>query len=374
MYFILIVLFLSCRDQTLNEINVSSIAVPYDKTTKASDFISKIEHFILPQEIAIGRIDKAVFYDSLYFFGDYDFCQCISVIDSSFNFVSNIKFFGEGPGEYKNIMDFTLNEDLKTIDILSINKVLRYSFQGQFIEEFKLPSLIYKFQHLSGNEYLVYKPEAMKAYNNRQESSILYVLNIESSETKNVLNPLNELEFPHLRERNNLTKQNGFILFSTSFLDTIYYYDYIGDLKHKRYFKSEKPLLPIEMLSTDESNMNILNNIDIQSKYRYHRANLFESKEFIITSFIDYELGSLIFDKGENTSLLFSELENDIDYGLKRIKPILIQGKTIIAINEPTAFVSIYENSDTPFESPFFEFTKSLTINSPLVLSKYHLK
>lgn len=373
---LILILFLSsCADFTASDLRLISIPVPNRKTSIASDFISKIENFTLPSEMAIGKVDKAVSYSSLYFFGDFDICQCVSIVDSNLNLVANIKHHGEGPGEYLNINDFTINKEKKTVDLLSINKILQYDFLGNFIRETRLPHVIYKFQHAKEDSYLIYTPKGLN--NNAQDTRSapsLYMWDLISNQINTVENPLNEIQVPHFREKNNLTFQAGHLLFSTTFLDTLYSYNNQGNLIEKYHFSSEKSLLPIKKLRIGESNSDILNDESIKEKYIYHRANLLEDDSYIVTAFIDRKLNYLLYHKKQNRSIIFSELNNDIDHGLSSIIPVLLQDRVLISINEPTAFISLFENDKIPKESTLYDFTKKLTINSPLILTKYYLK
>ncbi len=370
----LFILFVSCgKVQQSNSQNalIIPIPIPSEKTIKLSDFVSHIEYLKLPEDAKLARVDKAQEYNSLYFFGDFELEKCISLIDSEMKLVANIDKWGEGPGEYLSIADFTINKDQKTIDVLSNRKLIRYDFQGNFLNEVKLPSFFYKIQHIQGNDYLAYIPKASHSdLPGPDRISILWVWNIGTNQTARVASPLETIKIPFFTERNNLNFQNGKLLFSTNFMDTIYTHDKDGELLEKRFFSSDKPYLPLDIV---ESSATLT--MEQSEKYYYHQANLLEDEQFFVTRLIENGyFTNLIFSKNRNTSVIFSQVENDVDFGFDWIMPVLLTDGILMSISESSFLVSHFKKGEIPKESPFYKFSKDLTDNSPMVLTKYYLK
>ncbi|MDI1323565.1 MAG: 6-bladed beta-propeller [Algoriphagus sp.] len=371
---ILLILFVSCgqgQQSTSQNALLTPIPVPSKKTKKLSDFVSRIEYLKLPEDAKVARVDKAQEYNSLYFFGDFELEKGISLIDSDMKLVANINKWGEGPGEYLSIVDFTINKDQKTVDVLSNHKLIRYDFQGNFLNEVKLPFFFYKIQHIQGNDYLAYIPKVSHADLQGPDSiSILWVWDIGTNQTARVASPLETIKIPFFTERNNLNLQNGKLLFSTNFMDTIYTYDKDGELLEKRFFNSDRPYLPLDII---ESSANLT--LEQSEKYYYHQANLLEDEQFFVTRLIENGyFTNLIFSKKRNTSVIFSQVENDVDFGFDWIMPVLLTDGILMSISESSFLVSHLEKGGIPKESLFNKFAKDLTDNSPMVLTKYYLK
>ncbi|WP_262511703.1 6-bladed beta-propeller [Echinicola strongylocentroti] len=229
-------------------------------------------------------------------------------------------------------------------------------------------------QHIENSKYIAFTPNGMKSGLNRQNSSSCFTIwDIKNGETVNVNSPIEKLKIGHARERNNLTYQNGDLLFSINFLDTIYTLNTCGDVKSKRFFKSEIPSLPLEYVESTNSMLHYLNNSEIRTKYFYHQANLLEDESYFMTRVVkNGKFTNLLYSKNSGKSVLFSQFENDIDFGLKWINPLILDEETLITVTEPMELISQFEEG-SPVDSEFYKVTKNLTIDSPLILIKYHL-
>jgi len=82
----------------------------------------------------IGRIRKYSVTDNFILI--YDFKQSqVMLFDRQGKFLRNISRSGKGPGEFVFPKDARISHDEKYVLILTTNKVLRYSFDGEFISE-----------------------------------------------------------------------------------------------------------------------------------------------------------------------------------------------------------------------------------------------
>ncbi|MEB2781677.1 6-bladed beta-propeller [Algoriphagus sp. C2-6-M1] len=366
--------FLFSCESEIKVTNESSIPIPVPNNTEEllSSFISKIEYFSFPKEASVVKIDKAQIFDDKYFFADYEISQTISILNTDMSFVANIQKYGEGPGEYLAIHDFTINRDNKTIDILSFRKLIRYDYQGNFIDEFKLPGVITKIQHINKNTYMAYRPSAInKDLVGPDNISILWTWNVITNEIIRIPSPVEDVKIPFFTERNNLNFQDGKILFSTNFLDTIYTYSENGEIIRKHFFDGDKEYLPFDVLTNTKGVLSP----EQRKKFYYHHANLLEDKNHIVTRIINDGLFSnIIYYKEKKESIIFSELTNDIDDGYKWIMPVILKDGFIISTIEAPYLVEHFENGNFKEDSHFYDFAKDLTINSPVVLTKYYLK
>lgn len=354
------------------EIKLRKIPVTIEKKIKLSDFVSRVDYSILPEKIGIARVDKAQIFDNHYFLADFDLTKSISVLDNDLQFLFEIKRNGEGPGEYSAILDFTVNKDNKTLDILSLDKLISYDFQGNFIKEHKLPGILSKIQHISKNNYLIYKAKSLHSdFIGPDDISILWNWNTETNEAIRIPSTAENIKLPFFTERNNLNFQDGKILFSANFLDTIYVYNTEIKLLEKRFFDSEKVYLPEEIRIKTKGRLNS----DQLQKYFHQLPNLLENETHAITLLMyEGKFLNLIFNKKTNRSISFSKIENDIDQGYEFIIPVLLDNNIMISIIESQYLIEHFEKTGNSNVGPFYELVKNLTINSPLVMTKYHLK
>ncbi|QDH78154.1 6-bladed beta-propeller [Echinicola soli] len=373
----LLILNFGCKgDNNVENVNLlqSPIPVPSSGTARLSDFVSKIEYFLLPESISALRVSKALVYDSLYFLGDYDMTMSVSVIDSSMNHVANIRNYGEGPGEFRDISDFTINTDKSTVDILSLNKLIQYDFKGNFVNEFRTPFFFYKIQHLSADKYLVYTPTGSHpSLKGGDIQSVLWIWGAEDGQIAPVSSPMQDFRFPFVREYNNLRLFGQKVLFSTHFSDTIYSYNFSGEIIERRYFKSDKQYLPLDLVKDQKSLSNIPDKI--RMSYYYHFPNLLENDNYLVTRLVDKGiLTELIYSKKTGKSMVFSKIENDVDFGLEWMRPVLLRDRVLFLVMEPSWVIDRFEEGGIPENSAFYRFAKDVTEDTPLILAKYYLK
>lgn len=357
---------------TQRDLILTRISIPLDKSKKLSEIASKIEYLKLPDGTKAMQVDKALEHNSLYFFGDYEICICVSVVDSAMNLVSNIRNFGEGPGEFISFQDFTINQDENTVDILTLKKMVRFDVHGNFIEEISLPGFFYKLQHIREKQYLIYKPTgAHSDFPGPDNHSMLWIWDIGTDQVSSVPNSFESVELPFFTERNNLNFHNGNLLFSANFMDTVYRYDEVGRLIEKRFFSSDREYLPRKIANRWRGRLPD----DLSQLYYYHQANLLEDENYFVTRIIDKGLFTeLVYSKDKEETVIFSRLENDLDFGFGWLSPVLLKDGILISVTEPSWLISHWEKNQVPEQSPFHSFAKDLTGNSPLVLTKYHLK
>lgn len=348
------------------------IPIPQEDTGNIGDVINKIEYKLFPEGARVAQIDKAFSVDDLYIFGDFDITLTVTVLDTSMNLVSNIQNYGEGPGEYLNINDFTINKTLKTIDILSHRKLIRYNFKGEFIEEFKKPSSFYRIQHLEEDKYLAYIPSSTHPSLKENDSSkILWVWDVKTNHVTQVYSPLENINTPFFRERNNIRLQNDIVLFSANFFDTVYRYNKKGEIVNKWIFNSKKSGMPVDLVFKH----NGIIPEELKNQYYIHLPNLLEDDSFFLTNLLDDgKFKSLIYSKRTKNSYTLSMPNDNLNNGFIWIKPLFLKKHSIYTVAEPSYFVSHLEKGITPNSSPFYDFSRNLTINSPLILTIYHLK
>lgn len=76
--------------------------------------------------------------------------------DQSGKFLHKISAKGNGPGEYTSIQDFLVNPAEKSIEVLSMQmqKVLKYSYNGNYLSKTAIPGHPFSFAKLKNGDYI----------------------------------------------------------------------------------------------------------------------------------------------------------------------------------------------------------------------------
>ena len=136
--FLLILLF-SCtsRDKSNNEGITYTIKLADNQKTdlKYSDIIDVQKWIALDtlNECIIGDVAKIEDFNKEYYVLDKTIQKCVLVFDEHGKYLRRIGKCGQGPGEYVQIYDFTINKKTGCIVILTgLSKVYLYSLEGEF--------------------------------------------------------------------------------------------------------------------------------------------------------------------------------------------------------------------------------------------------
>lgn len=130
-----------------------------DVSLHISEFSDKA--FLLPLETSekslFGGVDKLVFYDNKIYVLDQKYAAKIMVFDASTGkFISKIGTIGNGPGEYKSISDFSIDEEKKKVYVLTNrHKVMTYTLLGDFVHEKNLGFYADKMEYTKEHFYFI---------------------------------------------------------------------------------------------------------------------------------------------------------------------------------------------------------------------------
>lgn len=133
-----IVLFISCSSEKENDIPIIDIAKVIEKEISLSDIVEDIDYVSLSNDVLFGDIVSIELTDSLIFLtAERD---GLMVFYSNGKLKSHIGKKGKGPGEYKYATNFTLDINNSTVYILNSTSrnILKYSFNGDFLEGISL--------------------------------------------------------------------------------------------------------------------------------------------------------------------------------------------------------------------------------------------
>ncbi len=170
----------------LNQLtDVDTITIHY------SSIVEKIEIIALEnQEGALmGNINKMQISDDTIFILDTMIAKKILVFNMDGKYIQQIGKFGRGPGEYLQIMDFTVNEKDKQIVVLDVgNKIHTYSIHtGEYLRtlNFENDNIgVYAIQYANDKLYA-----AIRNFNKDNQSCMLLEMDYHTGEqTKQLIN------------------------------------------------------------------------------------------------------------------------------------------------------------------------------------------
>lgn len=142
---LIVILFFMFSCNKSKKQNSQSMIIPIlaeiVETSKDSQLFTGLEYITLEStdQSLFGKIDKLIVYNDRFYILDKTDMKKIFVFANDGKFIRKIGRFGEGPGEYSNIEDFTIDESTGNIIVLSYpSRVMVYDEIGNFIRDKKL--------------------------------------------------------------------------------------------------------------------------------------------------------------------------------------------------------------------------------------------
>lgn len=216
-----------------NESSLDRVVIPIEKPIlKISAVVEEIDYTTLHDipSYFLGNIDKIILAEDLIIAGDISIKPGIIIYDLNGNVKGSINHFGEGPGEFTHINDFSYDPIKKLIILSMVGKIIYYDLEGNFVKESRTETLYYKFISIDDNQILFYLPQvsAQEFIGSGYENGILFLENPEVKNSKRILHHTfnKETKTPYMMERDVFqTGISGEIAFSHYFNDTIYILD-----------------------------------------------------------------------------------------------------------------------------------------------------
>lgn len=129
----LLMFFLSCNQNNDSYCPVISPDSFVEKEIFLSQFTNTISYIPLDSCVKFSHILDIEISDDYYFIGAYP--AGILVYNHEGKFIRKIGRIGNGPGEYKYALSFTVNPVQKTIYLLDLQNILVYNYNGEFIRQ-----------------------------------------------------------------------------------------------------------------------------------------------------------------------------------------------------------------------------------------------
>ena len=283
----------------------------------------------------IGKYSKIKFdNDTIFVLESSNSQQCIFAFDLNGKFLFKINAKGKGPGEYQKINDFYIDTRSKHIGVLFNSKILKYSFNGQYIGE-----LNFKDQYVSKIEFSNEDLYLYKSPNCKTKSC--YAFSKVNSSTGSVFYE----DYPMSKEISQFPYNKGDYLANDSenvFINFLY--------NDTIYFAAKNHIQPLYLLDFGKSKLpqNIFNKA-ISKADKFSIMDLYLNKEtytgFGLNRFnISKDYLFLLFNKGMetfNTIYSIKSKKSKIFNGFYFQKNVLL-GSGFYRINEKT-FCSVLD-------------------------------
>jgi hypothetical protein len=178
------VLFASCspkneKDSTYHEISIFSNSLASLNSTQLVNEVSIIPLETNSENI-IGGITKLIRTDDKYFILDAKSAKKIFVFSKEGDFLYSIGDLGKGPGEYLNIMDFSIDLIFNYILILDDErKILKTDLDGNFILEKAVPKECRSLTNIEAHNGEIFAYSGIQPVNEKKYQIIQFDKNLD---------------------------------------------------------------------------------------------------------------------------------------------------------------------------------------------------
>ncbi|MGY6742064.1 MAG: 6-bladed beta-propeller [Cecembia sp.] len=152
--FIVFISLLGCKNNQRSTLKI--ICIPDNTNTHVylSEFSEEINEIQLEtsQNILLGFINDVIIYDDKLFIREL---KKVSIFDLNGNFIKILGKLGDGPGEYRTVNSFTIDQETGDIYLSTYNKLIVYDSTFQLKEERKLGYPIGYLKILNGELWIV---------------------------------------------------------------------------------------------------------------------------------------------------------------------------------------------------------------------------
>jgi len=221
-------LFPGCRRNAEDSNSAEFVTIEVELGTSndvhLSEFATSIEYIRLETtpECLVGSIGKLiVFRDRIIIWNGKGKTATFFCFDMAGRFIYKIRNIGKGPGEYIGVQDMFFDEAKELIVVYDASqaKLLKYSLSGEFVEETKKILLPMAVESSDSETYWFYTMGFVNPPGSESQYNLMHV----DQDGNTILSS----HFPYIENldrlfRQSFYKDNGYLLFSYSYCDTIY--------------------------------------------------------------------------------------------------------------------------------------------------------
>nr|MBI1231251.1 6-bladed beta-propeller [Cytophagales bacterium] len=131
-----------CKQETNSDtgLEIISVDLSESRSGKLSEFFEPhIEYIWLEDKEDDAQLSfevgKILFHEDRIYTLDLYGCNCIHIFDKSSRYLSKLKAYGEGPGEYLEFNDLTFHDGELVLLGVYPRKIMRFSPEGSFLRE-----------------------------------------------------------------------------------------------------------------------------------------------------------------------------------------------------------------------------------------------
>lgn len=340
-------------------------------------FVKSARYVFLESTVPIASVDRLIIYNDTIIILDKKM-QSVYLFSINGNYISEINKKGRGPGEYVNIDDFTVDNDIKEIVVLdrNSNKLLYYDFEGEFQKDIDLGwKLFNKVAYIDFNFFL--QNSSSNFYNKEQCEfyTPLQKYDINSQGFIGYFPDGNTMS--HIGVDNNAFFSNG---------DNLYYMD---NWSYKIYRIDTTEISNIftlnfqgnEKFHTNNKNISNINDL-IDSNYIFDIKHICVSEKFLSLCYIkNRKLYQIVYDRNQGKTIFHSD--SPIIVSAELLKKMIIHysypqfchNDDFISIIQPSTIKNMYANiivQDAPAEiSTVLDKINNVDINDNPILVFY---
>lgn len=321
--FLLFSVFYSCSNLYSNQkpydLEIVKIDLSEAREGKLSEFFEpEIEYIWLKDDSEEAQLSaglqKIFFHDNKIITLDIFGCKCIKVFDQTGQFLSKIRAYGEGPGNYLDFDDVIIvNKELLLLGVYP-PKLMRFSLEGEFLREEKLNKSV-------GSGVYSEIEKRYYFFSDTRDPGEYYVNSVDAAFQDTLRFFLHQEgnydgNYPI---RNNFLKNGSEVFFGKAFSDTIWSFEE-KKMVSELVFDFGKYAQSIEELKKNSLELDPLQELEFINKkaklyFVPHQWFLTESQLY---SGFKYEndFFNVFYDrKNQKTSVLKGRILNDLDNG-----------------------------------------------------------
>ena len=365
-------LILGCNQR--KDLDPERVKIPFSEPIKnLSEIASKVTYISLKDEANsfLGNLDKLILTDKYIIAGDISTKERINIYDTEGNFLSTIRNYGEGPGEFTHISDFSFDPERELVSVSLVGKVIFFDLRGNFIEEFRT-DVLFKMHLIRPNgSILFYLPQqiAPEFTDTDLKGGIVFLGDLNNKSFEKILSNTfsNNLKTPYMKERSVFQVGiRGETAFSHHFNDTVYIFDKNLKLEKKILIDLGAYRMELDHFEKFDNWVDALNNYG--NKALNQNNLVFDGEHLGGRLSWNGKVYHFLSNLKTKNCWLASKFTNDLDHGLEYFQIRGIKDQIIYSVHRVEELDAFLQNGDL-----MRSFPEDLE-NHSYFIAKYHLK
>lgn len=370
----------SCNSENKEVLNKETIELSLkEKVTPPISNIDEIFEFssLIPIKVPKGTflvdISKIEIYENKYVILDTKYSN-VFLFDSDGVYLTNFGKIGSGPGEYKDVADFTIYKD--KIYLLSRGDMSLFEYDlatGKFLRKIFLNLFGHRILPGGNNEFLIYTN-----HNSSIEDYNIFRINLNGEILESYFEYDKNLQTMIIDFSGEFSKSGNSIYFSKPFDEYIYSYDIDENLFYPKY----KTDLLSDFILNNKGDFKTLVSPEVLIKSyggQSFNGNLFmENSQHIVFSFFNLSTITYgIYDKTKSDLIIFApSSSNPLFRLLSQATNLGSQNEILFPIYGEKMFNSSYfsGNQISQFENRIISSRDSIGSEYPFYILKCNLK